>query len=46
MIASGYSANGLVRDCLTAGAMGYVTKPFKRVDLLATVREILDRQRD
>ncbi|MFH1035791.1 MAG: response regulator [Pseudomonadota bacterium] len=44
MIASGYSANGLVRDSLSVGALGYVAKPFKRVDLLATVREILDRR--
>ena len=46
MIASGYAADGPVRDCLSAGAMGYVAKPFKRVDFLATVREILDRRRD
>jgi signal transduction histidine kinase/CheY-like chemotaxis protein len=46
MIASGYSANGLVRDSLDLGALGYVAKPFKRVDFLATVREILDRRLD
>ncbi|MBI4798752.1 MAG: response regulator [Desulfarculus sp.] len=46
MIASGYSANGLVRQSLQGGALAYVAKPFKRVDLLATVREVLDRRRD
>lgn len=28
---------------LEAGAAGYVAKPYKRVDLLATVRSVLDK---
>ena len=43
MIASGYSANGPVKDALASGARGYVAKPFKRAELLATIREVLDQ---
>jgi PAS domain S-box-containing protein len=42
VIASGYSANGQVKASLEAGAAGYVAKPFRRADLLATVRSVLD----
>ncbi len=44
VIASGYSANGQVRASLESGALGYVAKPFRRIDLLATVRQVLDRR--
>lgn len=43
VIASGYSANGQVRTSLEAGAAGYVAKPFRRADLLATIRGVLDK---
>ena len=43
LIASGYSAHAQVKDSLQAGAAGYVAKPYKRSDLLATVRRVLDR---
>ncbi len=42
IIASGYSANGQVRASLQAGAHGFIAKPFRRADLLAKVREVLD----
>lgn len=42
IIASGYAANGPVKTCLESGAVGYVAKPFRRADLLVTVRQILD----
>ncbi len=44
VIASGYSANGQVRASLESGGAGFVAKPFRRLDLLATVRQALDRQ--
>jgi CheY-like chemotaxis protein len=44
IIASGYSANGQVKDALETGAAGYVGKPFRRVDLLTTVRGVLDKK--
>ncbi|MFH1034321.1 MAG: PAS domain S-box protein [Pseudomonadota bacterium] len=43
VIASGYSANGQVRASLESGAAGYVAKPYRRVDLLTTVRDVLDK---
>ncbi len=43
VIASGYSANGQVKASLELGAAGYLAKPFRRIDLLATVRQVLDR---
>jgi PAS domain S-box-containing protein len=44
VIASGYAADGLVRASLDAGAAGYVAKPYKRADLLATVGRLLDKK--
>jgi PAS domain S-box-containing protein len=46
IIASGYAAQGRVKEALESGAMGYVAKPFRQLDLLATVREVLDREAD
>ncbi|MBI4800392.1 MAG: PAS domain S-box protein [Desulfarculus sp.] len=43
IIASGYSANGQVKASLESGAAGYVAKPFRRSDLLTTLRDVLDR---
>ncbi len=42
LIASGYSANGKVADTLKQGAAGYIAKPFRRSDLLHSVRNVLD----
>jgi PAS domain S-box-containing protein len=42
IIASGYSAAAQVKDSLEAGATGYVAKPFRRSELLGTVRKVLD----
>ncbi|MCA1905667.1 MAG: PAS domain S-box protein [Desulfarculus sp.] len=44
VIASGYSANGQVRQSLEFGAAGYVAKPYRRRDLLTTIRDVLDRK--
>lgn len=41
LIASGYSANGKVKDTLNQGAAGFIAKPFTRRDLLETVRSLL-----
>ncbi|KMY68085.1 hypothetical protein AAU61_09800 [Desulfocarbo indianensis] len=43
VIASGYSANGQVKDSLESGAAGYVAKPFRLADLLGSIRSVLDR---
>ena len=43
IIASGYSANGQVKSSLESGAAAYVAKPFRLVDLLQTVRRVLDQ---
>jgi PAS domain S-box-containing protein len=45
VIASGYAANGPVRQALLAGAAGFVAKPYGRFDLLSTVRGVLDSPR-
>jgi PAS domain S-box-containing protein len=42
IIASGYSADGLVKDAMESGAAGYIAKPFQKRDLLKTVRGVLD----
>jgi PAS domain S-box-containing protein len=42
LITSGYSANAQVREALESGAAGYVAKPYKRAELLAMVRNVLD----
>ena len=42
VIASGYSANGLVKEALAAGAAGYIGKPYRLTELLKKVRTILD----
>ena len=42
IIASGYTAGGRVRDTLEQGAAGYITKPYRRAELLQTVRSVLD----
>jgi PAS domain S-box-containing protein len=43
VIASGYSPDGLAESATETGAAGFITKPFRRHDVLRTVREVLDR---
>ncbi|MFH1034395.1 MAG: PAS domain S-box protein [Pseudomonadota bacterium] len=43
IIASGYSANGQVKQALEAGARAFVSKPLRRRELLSRVREVLDQ---
>ena len=43
LVASGYSRHGPLEDLLQFGAADYVAKPFGRRQLLAKIREILDR---
>lgn len=42
IIASGYSANKKIQETLKAGAVGFLSKPYKYNDILTKVREILD----
>ena len=42
VIASGYSAKDQVKTTLESGAQGFVAKPFRLLDLLTTVRSVLD----
>ena len=42
LIASGYSANGSVRETLMAGSAGYIGKPYQLKELLFAVREMID----
>ena len=42
-VASGYSINGLVKETVEAGAVGYIGKPYKLADLLYEVRSVLDK---
>jgi PAS domain S-box-containing protein len=42
IIASGYSADGQVRECLERGAVGFIPKPYRLLDMLRKVREVLD----
>jgi DNA-binding NtrC family response regulator len=42
LIASGYTANAMADQTLKEGAKGFIAKPFKRNNLLNTVRDILD----
>jgi PAS domain S-box-containing protein len=42
LIASGYSADSSMKECLEIGAKGFVPKPFRFKELLRQVRKILD----
>ena len=44
LIASGYSTLGKMEETLDEGAVAYISKPFKRSELLATLRRILDNE--
>jgi len=43
IIATGYSIDTRVSECLHLGAMAYVSKPYQLVDMLKEVRKVLDR---
>ena len=43
ILASGYAAGEQVRALLQGGVAAFVAKPFKKADLLTTVRKVLDR---
>jgi nitrogen-specific signal transduction histidine kinase/ActR/RegA family two-component response regulator len=45
IIASGYSAEGIVKESAEAGTRGFVTKPFDQEKLLGTIRRVLDENR-
>jgi two-component system, cell cycle sensor histidine kinase and response regulator CckA len=45
IIASGYSAEGLIKDTIKQGALGYVVKPFTRDEISKIIREVLDVKR-
>jgi two-component system, cell cycle sensor histidine kinase and response regulator CckA len=42
VVASGYSADGPMKEALEGGARGFVSKPFDMGQLLQTVRKVLD----
>lgn len=44
LMASGYSSDVSVRECLEIGAKGFVSKPYRMVELLQDVRKILDER--
>lgn len=42
LIATGYSANGKVKETLEAGASDYIGKPYRLIDIVKKVRKVLD----
>ena len=45
IITSGYSPDERLRSMVSNGVDGYVAKPFRRVDLLKKVRDVLDSKK-
>jgi len=45
LIASGYSADTTVNDCMKLGALGYIRKPYKLNQMFSYVRSILDESK-
>ena len=43
IIVTGYLPDEQLEEVISAGALGYMPKPFRRVELLKLVREVLDR---
>ncbi len=41
LIATGYSANGKVKETLEAGAAGFIGKPYRLIDMVKKIREVL-----
>ena len=44
VITTGYSAIGGVAEMLEAGAVGFIGKPYRLVDMLKKVRDVLDKK--
>ena len=44
LIACGFSVNGPTQTLFEAGAKGYISKPFDMMELLRSVRTILDEK--
>ena len=44
LIATGYSADGKVKETLEAGAAGFIGKPYRLIALVKKVRKLLDRR--
>jgi PAS domain S-box-containing protein len=43
VISSGYSESGKMKETLESGAAGFIGKPYRLVDMVKQVREILDK---
>jgi CheY-like chemotaxis protein len=46
LIASGYAPSGSERDTLTAGAAGFIGKPYQLEEMLRVVRNVIDTGAD
>ncbi len=46
LLSSGYVSEEEARDVLDAGAVGFLQKPYRMIDLARTVRGIFDKNRD
>jgi two-component system cell cycle sensor histidine kinase/response regulator CckA len=46
IVASGYSANGPVRDAISKGAKRFIDKPYTLRQLIESVRQVLDNEGD
>ncbi|MBU8850148.1 MAG: response regulator [Desulfobacterales bacterium] len=44
IITTGYPASGKVKETLTAGAAGFIGKPYRLAGLLKKVRDVLDKR--
>jgi PAS domain S-box-containing protein len=44
LIISGYAMDARVKETLALGAAGFLPKPYGRLELLAMIREVLDRR--
>ena len=42
IVSSGYSEDPMIQKCLDLGAMAYLSKPYKILDMLNTIRDVLD----
>lgn len=42
LVATGYSADATINECLSKGAVGYIQKPYRLANLFSYVRTILD----
>jgi len=44
IVATGYSANGRVKEMIKSGAAGFIGKPYRLADILNKIREVLDTE--